>query len=148
MKIHFFWHLHFSFGLAKKSVIILQNYYTFNNIFQSFVLPVLQVSLFFFLSQALITSLHIAFSSSPTQLLPHTHYYFQPSFGPRLSNSFTSLLVDMSVLNLLWSSTYSTVWLTSVATVAFWPFSRLFLIRQSSFGYRTRTEFKLRLARL
>lgn len=85
---------------------------------------------------------------SLTKSLTHTHSYFQPVppliYPP--STSSTSLSVNLSVLTLLWSSTYPLFWLTRVATGAFWPLSA-FLIRQSSFGYRTRAEFRLGLAR-
>lgn len=92
-------------------------------------------------------TLYFLLIHSPTNSFTHTHSHFQPPLIHPLSNSFTSLPVNLSVLTLLWSSTYPPVWLTCIATGAFWPLSA-FLIRQSSFGYCTRTEFKLGLARL
>lgn len=59
------------------------------------------------------------------------------NLDPPSSHLPTSLPVNLSVLTLLWSSTYPPVWLARIATGAFWPLLA-FLIRQTSFGYRTK----------
>lgn len=72
-------------------------------------------------------------------LTPRSFTHYLPPFDSR----FSQLLVPDS----LWSFTYPPGWLDRVATGAFWLLSA-FLIRQSSFGYRTSSEFRLGLARL